>query len=339
MRRPVPPIALALCALSLCALPLAGCTATVDDAGATTATTGSATSTAGAVATDAASDCAPAASGAASEAVSVEGAVGSAPTVSIDAPVSVEATEATTLVAGSGETVLTGSRASVEYTMLSGSTGEVVAASGYDGTDELTLTEGSSIAGIDAMICGAAAGGRVVAVIPPADAWGSSGQSSLGIGADDSIVLVVDVTAVIPPIVTEDYTQMDGMPTVEFDAEGVPTITIPDADPPASTRLGLITAGDGDVVQSGATVTVDYTGVDWQSGEVFDSSWASGEAATFTTTGVVNGFRAALEGQTVGSTLMVVCAPVDGYGDTGSSDGSIAGGDTIVFVLTIRSVS
>ena len=57
-----------------------------------------------------------------------------------------------------------------------------------------------------------------------------------------------------------------------------------------------------------------YTGVKWSDGTVFDSSWEAGAPATFATTGVVEGFKQALEGQTVGSQVLVVIPPAFGYG-------------------------
>ena len=59
-----------------------------------------------------------------------------------------------------------------------------------------------------------------------------------------------------------------------------------------------------------------------------------GEPATFATTGVVAGFKSALEGQTVGSTVVVAMPPVCGYGEAGSSQHELAG-ETLVFVVDI----
>ena len=64
----------------------------------------------------------------------------------------------------------------------------------------------------------------------------------------------------------------------------------------------------------GDTVLVHYTGVKWSDGTVFDSSWERGAPASFATTGVVEGFKQALEGQTVGSQVLVVIPPEFGYG-------------------------
>jgi peptidylprolyl isomerase len=127
------------------------------------------------------------------------------------------------------------------------------------------------------------------------------------------------------------------MPTVVFGDDGIPVVTMPEGvAAPDTTRIGVIKEGDGAVVASGDSVTVNYHGVLWDDGTVFDSSYESGTPATFTTTGVVPGFKAALEGQKVGSQVIAVVAPADGYGASGS--GSIPANATLVFVIDIISV-
>ncbi|WP_148285558.1 FKBP-type peptidyl-prolyl cis-trans isomerase, partial [Microbacterium sp. B24] len=82
-------------------------------------------------------------------------------------------------------------------------------------------------------------------------------------------------------------------------------------------------------------VLVQYTGVRWSDGKTFDSTWDKGGVPTsFTTTGVVPGFRKALEGQTVGSQVLVTMPPADGYGE-GEINTNDLKGETLVFVVDI----
>ena len=97
----------------------------------------------------------------------------------------------------------------------------------------------------------------------------------------------------------------------------------------------MLKKGDGETVADGASVTVHYTGVIWATGETFDSSWTRGEPATFSTSGVVEGFSAALVGQTVGSQVLAVIPPAQGYGDTPPESSGIGATDTLVFVIDI----
>jgi peptidylprolyl isomerase len=79
---------------------------------------------------------------------------------------------------------------------------------------------------------------------------------------------------------------------------------------------------------------VQYTGINWNTKKVFDSSWDRGQSATFVTSQVIPGFTKALVGQKVGSQVIAIIPPADGYGDKGQGD-DIGGTDTIVFVVDI----
>ena len=62
------------------------------------------------------------------------------------------------------------------------------------------------------------------------------------------------------------------------------------------------------------------------------TTW-DGEPASLTLDAVVPGFAQALEGQTVGSQVMVVVPPDSGYGD--AAQGEIPANSTLVFVIDI----
>src|SRR5690606_31584760 len=109
----------------------------------------------------------------------------------------------------------------------------------------------------------------------------------------------------------------------------VPVVTLPDAAPPSEFQLEVLEPGDGEVVPEGATVTVDYHGVSWDTGLVFDSSYLRGSQATFSTDGVIEGFRDALVGQPVGTTLVATMPPAMAYGPDPA--GHQLGGQTLVF--------
>lgn len=103
------------------------------------------------------------------------------------------------------------------------------------------------------------------------------------------------------------------------------------------TEVKTLTEGTGGVVSDSSYVSVCYEGVNGTTGKVFDSAYQRGEPAQFSPAGVVPGFRDALVGQKVGSTVAVVIPPEDGY-PTGTGDGSINAGDTIVFGLKILEI-
>lgn len=80
-----------------------------------------------------------------------------------------------------------------------------------------------------------------------------------------------------------------------------------------------------------------YNGVIWRTGQVFDSSWARNAPFTTVIGGgqLIKGWEAGLVGQRVGSRVLLVIPPADGYGSSGSSQVGITGTDTMVFAVDI----
>ena len=110
--------------------------------------------------------------------------------------------------------------------------------------------------------------------------------------------------------------------------------TLPDQDftAPDTTQLAVLKKGDGPTVNPGDQVFVQYMGV-LPDGTEFDSSWSRGEPSAFQTTGVVQGFQKALEGQTVGSQVIAVIPASEGYGD--QAQGEIPANSPLIFVVDI----
>jgi len=92
--------------------------------------------------------------------------------------------------------------------------------------------------------------------------------------------------------------------------------------------------GEGDKVAVGDSITVHYTGWVWD-GDQFDSSWANGSSISFTLSSdsLIEGWVQGLEGQTVGSQVLLVIPPDLGYGEQESD--SIPANSTLVFVVDI----
>lgn len=103
------------------------------------------------------------------------------------------------------------------------------------------------------------------------------------------------------------------------------------------TVVHTLRAGDGEVVPDTATVNVCYLGVNGRDGKQFDSSYVGGLPAQFSLDRVVTGFRKAIAGQKIGSSVAVAMTSEDGYPD-GNAAAGIDKGDTLVFELTIVSV-
>ncbi|MBX9719146.1 MAG: FKBP-type peptidyl-prolyl cis-trans isomerase [Microbacteriaceae bacterium] len=289
--------------------------------------------------------CAP--SGAASDAVSVNGAFGSVPSIEFEGPLTSETTERTVLQQGEGDAATNGDTVVIEYTVLNGESGAELATTGFTGENAERFpidTESEQLVGFSLLLDCATPGTRLAGVIPPADGFGDQGVPELGLTGTESLIFVIDVVSIVPPPLEraegEPQEAPEGFPTVELAENGAPTITLPEGEPFSEFDLAVLILGDGPVVEDGQTVTVQYTGLNWNTGEIFDSSWERGVPADFPTSGVIQGFRDALVGQTVGSQVIAIIPPDLGYGPSGGTpDGSIGPDDVIVFVVDILAVS
>jgi FKBP-type peptidyl-prolyl cis-trans isomerase len=312
---------------------LAGC--------ASSSTTGSTSASASASAPASASPSATAvacpASGSASEAVKATGAFAKEPKVTFPKGTKVTATQRTTLTSGSGATVKQGDSVSLAYSMYDATTGKKVDSRGWSADSRVVFPVDATqvLPGfVQSVVC-AKEGDRVAAVIPAADAFGTAGSEQIGVAGGDSIVFVADVIGLSPTKATGTAKTLPaGFPKVTLAADGKPTVAIPAAAAPKTLKIAESKSGSGTVVKSGDTVTVQYQGVLWRTGKVFDQSWGS-SPTSFATTDVVKGFGKALVGHKVGSQVVAIVPPSEGYGTTGSSDGTIKATDTMVFVIDI----
>jgi FKBP-type peptidyl-prolyl cis-trans isomerase len=278
--------------------------------------------------------------------VTATGAFGKAPTVTIPAAAGSGALYTKTLIQGTGP-ALTSSQSLLGNFVLydwSGKTHKLLGSTYSDGVP--TLFTGSLLPGLATALEGQKVGSRVLAVIPPKDAFGTAGNSQIGVGATDTVVFVVDMVKSFANTAGVSGTQTSNgggaLPTVTAGAAGKgPTITIPKTAAPKTLQVKTLIKGTGPAVKKGNYIVVQYTGVNYRTGKVFDSSWSRSEPwATVIGEGqVIPGWDTGLIGQTVGSRVLLVIPPKDGYGSAGSSSAGIKGTDTLVFAIDIISAS
>ena len=278
--------------------------------------------------------------------VTATGAFGKAPTVTIPAAAGSGALYTKTLIQGTGP-ALTSSQSLLGNFVLydwSGKTHKLLGSTYSDGVP--TLFTGSLLPGLATALEGQKVGSRVLAVIPPKDAFGAAGNSQIGVGANDTVVFVVDMVKSFANTAGVSGTQTSNgggaLPTVTAGAAGKgPTITIPKTAAPKTLQVKTLIKGTGPAVKKGNYIVVQYTGVNYRTGKVFDSSWSRSEPwATVIGEGqVIPGWDTGLIGQTVGSRVLLVIPPKDGYGSAGSSAAGIKGTDTLVFAIDIISAS
>ena len=288
--------------------------------------------------------CAP--GGAEVESIVVEGAFGAVPEVTFDAPLAVVQTQRAVIIEGSGEPVENGDDLVIDYALYNATTGAKIEDSGFDEFSPTVLrldTAAPVFAGVSLTAACSTTGSRVIGVIPAADAFGPEGAPEFGLSAGDALLFVLDIISIKPPpeppldrIEGEPREPSEGFPGVTYDETGEPTVEIPSGDVPTEFAVDVVIEGSGALVGSGAVVVVHYHGVNWNTAEVFDSSWTRGQPASFPTGGVIPGFRDGLIGQKVGSRVIIIIPAELGYGPSGGTpDGSIGATDTIVFVVDI----
>ena len=280
--------------------------------------------------------CTTIASGSASDSVTIDDTDPAAPTLSFTAPLSVTTTERTIVSSDGGDVVQHGSTVLLDITMYSAASGDVAISTGH-GTEQslqMPVDEEQTLSGFVKAVECAHVGDRVVAVLAPGDAYGDSGNSDIGIGPGDSVVLLVDIVELYALATPAEWTDA---PEVDLSTTP-PTFELPGA-PATELLTHTIEEGEGAVVAFGDSVTVNYVGKSWDTGEIFDESFSS-SPATFSTAGVVEGFAAAIVGHTVGSTVIVTMPPAYGYGEsTGAPTDAPLAGQTLVFVVEILEIA
>ncbi len=125
--------------------------------------------------------------------VTATGAFGKAPTVTIPAEVPASALYTKTLIQGTGAPLTTKESLLGNFVLYdwSGTTHKLLGSTYSSGSP--TLFAGSMLPGLESALIGQKAGSRVIAVIPPADGFGPTGNSQIGVGAKDTLVFVVDM--------------------------------------------------------------------------------------------------------------------------------------------------
>jgi peptidylprolyl isomerase len=119
-------------------------------------------------------------------------------------------------------------------------------------------------------------------------------------------------------------------------AQNKPEIEFVDGPAPEELVITDIRVGDGPEAQAGSTVNVHYLGVDFESGEEFDSSWNRGQSITFPLASLVKGWQEGIPGMRVGGRRQLVVPPQLAYGPAGG--GHRLSGRTLIFVIDLLGV-
>lgn len=278
--------------------------------------------------------------------VSFEGEVGESLAATWHSAVELpESTTVTTLVRGEGEEISEGDTVTA-YLWVGNGTSQQAVFSDYDnGAPESLPNDGQLGEVFDSLFAGATYGSRVVAVTTVQALFGEAAESNpLGIGIDESVVLVADLVEkmAVSPMPTDDQAH-DADPETQpkvVEEQGNPVgldftgLSEPALDAPV--QRVILTEGDGAELKESDTVRVNYLGATFQAEKPFDQSYTR-EPLSAPLTGLIQGWSIGLTGVKVGSRVLLQIPPAYGYGATGSGP-AIPGNATLWFLIDVLEV-
>jgi peptidylprolyl isomerase len=271
--------------------------------------------------------------------VTVAGAAGQKPTVTFTKPFTVKATQHRQLTAGTGDKMAKGATVAVDFVAVDARTGDEIQSTYGSSPPAIPLDPKQTRAALVDGLVGESIGARELIAVAPKDGIAKSiAKTNKAVKSGDTLLFVVDAVRLrlqraegtaVPPVA--------GLPTVKLAATGKPTVKVPKTKAPTSLVVQPLIKGSGAVVKAGQTISVQYTGVVWDTNKKFDSSWDRNMAADFPigANQVITGWDEGLVGQTVGSQVLLVVPPDKGYGSKGQPQAGIKGTDTLVFVVDI----
>ncbi|MBH1936690.1 FKBP-type peptidyl-prolyl cis-trans isomerase [Streptomyces sp. AV19] len=288
--------------------------------------------------------------------ISVEGAFGETPKISVskDAEVPSEM-KVSTLTEGKGATVAKGEFVRFDYAVQAAKEGMTAQGSWAPtpgapakGPRRSMVQQVGGSGSVPPTVFNSLAGRKVGSRV-----WVEGTVKSLygdqlpqGLNPDDGLVWVLDVVnaAKIDPkgeAKGEQAKPEAGMPEVKVEPGKAAEITIPKGEkPPKELKEQVLIKGDGPELKAGDGLVGQYTGVFWDGGKKFDSSWDHKPAPGATgfqigTSSVIAGWDKGLVGKHVGDRVLMVIPPDLAYGDTPPPGSNIPKGATLVFVVDI----
>ncbi|WP_330295555.1 FKBP-type peptidyl-prolyl cis-trans isomerase [Streptomyces sp. NBC_00503] len=207
---------------------------------------------------------------------------------------------------------------------------------------DVTIGAGQVIKGWDQGLEGKKVGSRLELVIPPDLGYGAQGQGA-DIKPNATLVFVVDIvkgTSIPASAKGKEVPQENkDLPKVGTNTDGKEVaVTVPkDVTPPAKLVSDYVLESDGAVVKDTDNVVVKFNGKTWKDDKSFESTYATDQSVTWPMAQLsVKGLKDGLVGKKVGSRVLLVIPPDQGFGD--KEQGTIPANSTLVFSLDILAV-
>jgi peptidylprolyl isomerase len=265
--------------------------------------------------------------------VTVTGGYGETPKVKVDTPWAIDKTRIKVLDASKGQVVSKGQTVEVNYYGVNGRTGKKFDES-FSRGQPVAFSLAQVVPGFSKGLEGQRKGSRVLIAMSGKDGYDPmGGNPQAGIEVGDTLIFVVDLVNVqLAGPQGKTVQPKAGLPTVT-DKGGTPEITIPETAPPTSLQVQPLIKGEGKKVGANDTITFNYLWVRWSDGKVLEETY-SGQPANSALSGLLPGMVKGLTDQTVGSRVLLVVPPADGYPD-GNATPSIKPGETLVLVVDL----
>jgi peptidylprolyl isomerase len=265
--------------------------------------------------------------------VQVTGGFNETPKVKVDSPWAIDKTRAKVLDPGDGPVIGEGQSVEVNYYGVNGRTGKKFDESFSTGKP-IGFSLAQVVPGFSKGLVGQRQGSRVLIAMPGKDGYDPmGGNPQAGIEVGDTLIFVVDlVGAQLPGPEGTTVQPKAGLPLVT-DKGGRPEVTIPESAPPTTLQVQPLIKGKGKKVGANDTVTFNYLWVRWSDGKVLEQTYG-GKPATTQLSSLLPGMVKGLTGQTVGSRVLLVIPPADGYPD-GNATPSVKPGETLVLVVDL----
>ena len=266
------------------------------------------------------------------------------PEVTFPTPLVTKGQELTVVQSGDGVAAVPGAAVDFQVAAYLGSTGQLLTASSYIPEESVRrVADPDSDDFFSRALTCATAGDQLVITDTIESIFGPIPEDNI-VQNDSTVVVVVDVTgSFLEAANGRTQAFQSGAPNVVEHPEGFHGVTIPMGPPPAELQVFTLKAGEGEPLEEGQTSVVNFTGVVWETKQVFSSSFEQGipldvtlvdGSADGASSGVIGGIFEGLVGQTIGSRVAVVIPPGAGYPEGGGPPG-VPEGSTVVYVFDI----
>lgn len=267
------------------------------------------------------------------------------PTIALPSkPFRVKDTEKRILKEGTGAAITEPAVVATSWTQFSGLTGASMGTSlGGPPAAVQIMKDARTVPGFVDALKGQKVGVQAILAMPANKILNESGLAP-GMTLDDTVLVVIQAQSVQPLLEKATGTAVPpkaGLPTAEVpeDPKQPAKITVPSPTPIKETLVQPLITGTGAKVGKGQTILVRYTGTTWRApDQPFDYPGKSNKSTAQFPIGVnqlIKAWDANIPGQTVGSRLLIIAQPADGYGPNGNPDAQIKGDDVLIFVMDI----